>query len=183
MVPITFPGDLAPGPVPVTVSVPDDWMIAPAPDVAFVAVGPVAPDSADTPDTPDTPSSGDDGDGDSDDAPAGASLVLSVRRVDDAPLSEFVEAIREELAELPGYDETGSVETDVQDRPAVVLHRTFREREHTLVQRQLVCKVTLRDEVADLVVLTLTRTSVATLDEELIEAIFSSVTLGDPDAT
>lgn len=150
MVTVACPGDI-PGPVPVTLDLPDGYEAQPAPGVAFVASGP---------------------------DPVGGvhpSIVVSIRRVAEGlTLEDIAELVGTELA----GDERIVVGEAQRDGDRVVRTLTF-GGDTAFSQTQVMWMAHVSEFTADVVTLTFTHSADGSGSDER-DAVVASVVIGEP---
>lgn len=154
---VSYPSESAPGPVPVSVDLPDGWMVHPAPGVAFLAV---SPDEV---------------------GGAHANVVVSVRRVAaELSLEDLSGLIGNEIAEIPGAIVTDERTVTIGERPTAV--RQFEvtgDDGGSAYQLQAVCMAPVNEHVADAVTVTLSVADASQLaGEDSLQSIINSVRVG-----
>lgn len=135
MITVTCPSQEIPGPVPVSIDVPNGWLVQPAPGVVFVAAAP------------------------EESAGVHANAVVSIRRVDsDLTIEQLGRLVTEEISQLPGcvvtredrVDAGGQV-LDVRD-----YHFVNPADGSKVHQMQAMCVAPVATHVADAVTVTVT---------------------------
>ncbi len=140
MTTISYPSDRTPGPVPVSVDVPDGWLVEPAPDVAFVAASPEETDGVHV------------------------NAVVAVRRVPaGTTAAELAAALAEDAGDLEGVTVSEVTPVRLGDRDGALLTVTFSDpaaaevvASETVRQLQAVCVVPVAEHVADAVSVSVT---------------------------
>jgi hypothetical protein len=129
---VEYPGASAPGPVPVRVELPSDWLVSAAPGLAFVASSPIESGGVHP------------------------SAVLSVRRVDGAlTLRELSDLVSDEILSMEGGSLTSEATLDLDGREAAVKEFVLQAADSPAVhQLQVMCLAPVGDRVADAVTLT-----------------------------
>lgn len=152
MTAVVWPSEELPGPVPVRLEVPDEWLVESAPNVSFVAASPTGIDGVHS------------------------NIVVTVRRVDrQVDLQEVTELVDSQLAEQPGIT-ARPVETVALASGAASLRRLRIDDPASgasVAQVQLVTWVGRTELVADVVTATLTFASTA--PTEVIERLESTL--------
>lgn len=135
MATVAYPSVEVPGPVNVSLDVPDGWLVEPAPGVVFVAAAPEERGGIHT------------------------NAVVSIRRVDaQLTLAQLGELVGEEIAQLPGCTPTGEDRVDAGGRELAVRSYEFVNPEDgtKVHQIQATCLAPVATHVADAVSLTIT---------------------------
>lgn len=155
---IQYPSDDFPGPTPVSVVLPDSWVVYPAPEVSFLAA---SPQDGENP---------------------RMSAVVSVRRVSaELSLEELMASLTEEVLAIPDSQLTETEERIISGRPALLACYTILNDDDgkPFYQKQVLALEPVSEYVNDAVMLTLTGIDESDMDTSgELSSIMDSLQIG-----